>query len=52
MKILNEKFTKIGNQIEYQIQQYEKATKPASRKQILDELKVLQINLEDNVGYN
>ena len=49
MKTLNDKFTKIANQIEYQIQQYEQATKLTSRKIILEELKVLQINLEDNV---
>jgi hypothetical protein len=49
MKSLNENFTKIANQIEYQIQQYEQATKLNTRKAILDELKVLQKNLEDNV---
>ena len=50
MKTLNDKFTKIANQIEYQIQQYEQATKLTTRKLILDELKVLQTNLEENVS--
>ncbi len=49
MKSLNEKYTKIANQIEYQIQQYEQATKLPTRKTILEELKVLQKSLEENV---